>query len=71
MTQQGETSTGGTGVAEIDGQTQTIAILGAGKIGTVCGVHVGQGGVLFFVHTRMPSVPGRRTYGASESPCSA
>lgn len=35
MTQQGETSTGGTGVAEIDGQTQTIAILGAGKIGTV------------------------------------
>lgn len=41
MAQQGETSTGGTGVAEIDGQTQTqtqtqtIAILGAGKIGTV------------------------------------
>lgn len=35
MTQQGETSTGGAGVAEIDAQTQTIAILGAGKIGTV------------------------------------
>lgn len=34
MTQQGETSMG-TGVAEIDSQTQTIAILGAGKIGTV------------------------------------
>ncbi|WP_405218488.1 NADPH-dependent F420 reductase [Agrococcus sp. Ld7] len=35
MTRQGKTSTGGTGTAEIDPQTQSIAILGAGKIGTV------------------------------------
>ncbi|WP_347754614.1 NAD(P)-binding domain-containing protein [Agrococcus sp. ProA11] len=35
MAQQAEASRGGTGIVDLECQTQTIAILGAGKIGTV------------------------------------